>query len=400
MRPAALLSVLVLWPTLSAAEKTAAKGSGPDIRYAIQDRVEVRCGPSDSPAMYVTNVLHAGDPVEVVGDAGTWLKIRPPAGSYSWINHRLIKQIGNSSNFVVCSDKDEPVYVGSELTDNPPSVHNVSLKEGTQVTSLGKTKANDAGLFLKIEPPPGEYRYVKSRQVSRTRPDAVASKSNLRKQTSAKNPPGDIASDRRAAAASVTPLRIDQADELWRQARQAESYHNYQEAVRLYREAGYGRMKADPGWANKSLDYADWLERAYLRSPYGGVSIQPTGGPKYTGLAGANRIPATPASKLASSDAGSLVSTVRLAAPVSTGNAPPANVTKLGLLRRSGRVVDYQPTYVLENDAYTPPITYVMPQTGLNLESWIGKNVELHGPMVYRGDLRGFVLTAVQAQQP
>src|SRR5437764_628302 len=55
---------------------------------------EVRCGPGDTPQMYVTSRLRKGDRVEVVKELdGGWLAIKPPTGSFSWINMRFAQQI-------------------------------------------------------------------------------------------------------------------------------------------------------------------------------------------------------------------------------------------------------------------------------------------------------------------
>src|SRR5579859_2126999 len=67
---------------------------GRDIRYVNLPEAEVRSGPSTEPAFYPTNRLHRGDPVEVVGEVpGGWLKIRPPEGSFSFVNARFLEHI-------------------------------------------------------------------------------------------------------------------------------------------------------------------------------------------------------------------------------------------------------------------------------------------------------------------
>jgi hypothetical protein len=65
----------------------------------------------------------------------------------------------------------------------------------------------------------------------------------------------------------------------------------------------------------------------------------------------------------------------------------------VGRLRCSGYRIDGQSSYVLEN-GWGQVMTYVTPQPGLDLSGYVGKHVDLRGPMVYRGDIRANYMAA------
>ncbi len=66
-----------------------------------------------------------------------------------------------------------------------------------------------------------------------------------------------------------------------------------------------------------------------------------------------------------------------------------------GRLRLAGRGVDYRRAYVLEN-SQGQLLMYVTAAQGVDLEPYVNRNVDLYGPIVYRGDLRANYLTALR----
>ena len=76
------------------------------------------------------------------------------------------------------------------------------------------------------------------------------------------------------------------------------------------------------------------------------------------------------------------------------GNLPSSGP---GRLRRAGRTVEYQRTYVLE-DAQGLPIVYAAPEPGLDLEPYLNQNVELFGHAAYRGEIRAYYMTVSRVQ--
>ena len=129
--------------------------------------VEVRSGPS--PKFYPTTKLHQGDRVRIVEHKeGDWLAIEPPAGSFSWINQRMIDfKEGSPTALVMASDT--PVLIGSTLTNEEPSVQAlVKLQRGTQLVILSRRMAykSDSSAWLPIQPTPQEVRYIPASAVA------------------------------------------------------------------------------------------------------------------------------------------------------------------------------------------------------------------------------------------
>src|SRR5262245_9545420 len=118
MRRTAWLGV-ALTACLSGASLTAEE---PKVVYSATvtaNESEVRSGAGDSQQLYPTNRLVKGDTVEVVREQeGGWLAIKPPPGSFSWINSRFVQRIGNTSSFVVNAHPDSkvPLLLGSSLS--------------------------------------------------------------------------------------------------------------------------------------------------------------------------------------------------------------------------------------------------------------------------------------------
>src|ERR1043166_1265941 len=83
-------------------------------------RAEVRSGPTDK--FYVTGELKQGDPVIVLREAKEqpgWVEIKPPKGSFSWINAKHIKQVSAYEAVVLF---DAPGLIGSATLESKPNV--------------------------------------------------------------------------------------------------------------------------------------------------------------------------------------------------------------------------------------------------------------------------------------
>jgi hypothetical protein len=132
---------------------------------------EVRCGAGASDQLYSTNRLHKGDKVEVVKELeGGWLAIKPPRGSFSWINARFVQalDVGKTTWVVVAHPEARvPLLIGSDILKTRPTVEGVSVVRGTQLRSIGPMKATDDGRWLPVEPPPTEVRYIRAEAVTR-----------------------------------------------------------------------------------------------------------------------------------------------------------------------------------------------------------------------------------------
>src|SRR5204862_5144514 len=147
MRSAPRLGTLALALALALAGPARAQ-KAPDVRYVAPAIAEAYCLPGTGSEVYSTNVLHQGDAIEVVEEVpGGWLKIRPPADSFSWINSRFLNHVTpNQSNWVVAREGVEvPVFIGSMVKNERPKVVGARLTRGAQVRSIGPTQADEEG---------------------------------------------------------------------------------------------------------------------------------------------------------------------------------------------------------------------------------------------------------------
>ncbi len=322
----------------------------PSSAVVTDKEIEVRSGPSVR--FYATCKLSQGARVEVVQEVeGGWLAIKPPPGSFSWINDHFIERHGRSA--VVLGAKT-PVRVGSSLTDIEPTVERVQLERGAQVVIIGEALYKD-GIWWPIEPPPQEYRYIPR--------DAVKMTTAVETVVSASPAPG--------TPSSVPGAPVPGGDSLFTQAEQAERAGDYSRAVDLYRQQ-----------AQQTTDH-DLQVRCLNRIQF----IQTGNHAALTAPPVDNRLtPVPPSSPTA------VYPAPRPAAPSGSQTSGP------GRLRRVPFTIDGRPAYALVDSAERL-LMYVTAVPGLNLELLMNQAVELYGTLVYRADLRTYYMTAAQVRQ-
>ncbi len=134
--------------------------------YVTTDDVYVRSGPGDN--YYPTDKLKAGTEVEVYRhDPGGWFAVRPPKDSFSWISSRNL-ELGVNNVATVTADR-VAARVGSRMSD-VRDVIQVRLHKGEAVEVLeprhGRPQLNvEPAAWVKIAPPAGEFRWVSGRFV-------------------------------------------------------------------------------------------------------------------------------------------------------------------------------------------------------------------------------------------
>jgi hypothetical protein len=377
MQPLQMLAGLVLTLVPAAGDV-----SVPAVLYRATVSVpeaEVRSGPSTKPDLYSTNRLRQGDPVEVVKELeGGWLAIKPPAGSFSWINTRFLEQ-SNRTNWTVAVHPDVrvPVLYGSSLRDAKPTVEGTTVKRGTQLYAIGPARSADDGIWLPIDPPPTEVRYLRAEAVVKSAPVQTVS-------AAAPAAPAGGASPRAvvpAIPASSSPgvLSVPGADPRWQQAQQLEQAGNRAEAIRLYEELGQAVRNSDEDLALRAFTRAQYLRNAATTTAL--QPARPARTPEAHPIPSAdnNRLQPMPASLRVPSPPSPCV-------PCQTTSANAGHLQRSGAgrLRRSAWWLDGQPTYALE-DAWGRLRMYVTAQPGVNLEPHLNRNVELFGSIIYRG---------------
>lgn len=118
---------------------------------------------------YQTGTLKGGDTVEVFfRTENGWCAIRPPEGSFSWVNGSFL-QLGSDSTGVIVSPeagKEVPVRVGADSVLKSSGVQ-VGLSSGRRVRVLGSTTLTGGKTWYKISPPAGEFRWIHERDLER-----------------------------------------------------------------------------------------------------------------------------------------------------------------------------------------------------------------------------------------
>jgi hypothetical protein len=315
---------------------------------------EVRAGAVVDPQLYATNRLKRGDHVEVIGDMGNgWLKIKPPSGSYSWIDAKQIQRIDpNYAAFSVSAADPVPVYMGSDfLNGAPPTVESCKVPRGAQVVAIGKESKDENGSWLAIVPPPAEVRYVRADAVSRSSDPA---------------PPNTTLVGRLPTpSATETTLSIQapltKAQRMDGSGQDGQARHDAIANVPGY--PSLAPSSSDPGRVSGLPSASADAPTVHLAPPSTGPTQADTWIP-------ASSPPAQPAGIYASGP---------------------------GRLRRAGRSLDNRPTYVLDGGANRPSL-YVTPQSGIDLEPFLNRKVELFGPSIYRGDLRANYMSVMRVQ--
>jgi hypothetical protein len=302
--------------------------------------VEVRCKPS--PSYYATSKLKRGAAVLVL-DRGTkdhpgWLEIKPPPGSFSWVNSAYLEQ--QKDHIAIVKEGTEntptvPVLVGSTVLDRKPDVEALKLKRGTMVVIVGQPMQADGGSWVPIEPTPQEVRYIPE--------DAVKGSTEIPVAAAGPGPQG---AGPGGGPASVSPSQgvINQADRAFQSRDYAQARQLYETALR---------------------QSADANERSYC---YGRLSeLEKTLG---------QQVAASPAGKTTS-----LYNTGP--APGVTPGGP--QWSSWGRLRKTTFQKDGRPMYVLESTK-GEPLLYATTSPNLTLESYVNRDVCLYGQITYSSD--------------
>jgi hypothetical protein len=166
-------ATLVGFVSLATSRMAIAADQFPYTAYANSDDVYVRSGPGKN--YYPTEKLAKGTPIEVYRhDPGGWYAIRPPQGSFSWVQADALKPIGDR---IAVVEKDRAMcYVGTRFS-NARDVHQVRLDKGEKVEILDFKQVGDgadAQSWCQIAPPSGEFRWVFAKFVDRELPSGLS----------------------------------------------------------------------------------------------------------------------------------------------------------------------------------------------------------------------------------
>ena len=151
----------------------------------VNQTTYVRSGPSDT--FYPTQKVTKGTTVIVVAMKGSWLKIQPPEGSFSYVQKAYVNKYGDGKTGKVTQAL--VVHAGSQVQPQMQSAVQTKLDAGQDVTILGEENE-----YFKIKPPESAYVFIRKddvtpiRPVSKTR-DRVADPAGMADQTPPPAPP-------------------------------------------------------------------------------------------------------------------------------------------------------------------------------------------------------------------
>ncbi len=156
------LAVAVLSSSLTAGA-AAADPTFPYKARAATDGVWLRCGPGEK--YYATERVPPGAEIEVYGHEQGWCKIRPVAGSCSWVSGRHLKLVAKGLGEVLSDGV--PSQIGDRSGDIGTAIQ-VRLKRGEMVEVLGSKQVGSGGsatVWYKIAPPSGEFRWIHGKYI-------------------------------------------------------------------------------------------------------------------------------------------------------------------------------------------------------------------------------------------
>lgn len=322
-------------------------------------KVPVRSGGSDR--YYITGYVNRGDRVIVVGESKKypgWLAIKPPTGSYSWINSLLVKRYGRFVG-AVCADNPVPTRIGSDFYAEHgkkiPNVENTKrLARGTCLVLLDeKPVITDDGSWLAIAPTPGEVRYIPTSAIRGSQPQSVP-------------PP---------------PTGVGSAGDVLARAERALQNRQYCKSLQLCHDA----LKRSPTYQQQIRCYnmIDELKKAGADAT--ACRIQP-GHPQHASLQqNANPVHLTSRRVVRYQAKNPQPASQTLTALPRLEPSAPA-WSKWGILRRTSfRHGNGQPMYVL-TDSRGNPLTYAVTTPDMTLEPYVGRQICLFGKRGYRSD--------------
>jgi hypothetical protein len=382
MRKAPLLAGLAL---VLGVPGVRAQDAPRDVRVAIP-AVEVRSGPS--PQYYATSKLQLNDMVTIVKVLdGGWLAIKPPKGSFNWINGAFLDQPVRPGGTAPVN-AEATLLIGSALVNAPPTARSpVKAPKGAQVTILGEPMTDTEGKWWPIQPLPRELRYLPAIAVQGTPPvqPGLAAAPPVR-------PPG-------SSLPPVTPTQVIN-DPLWLQAEQAEHDNNLALAIGLYIKLSR-QPTTDEELRLRCMNRIDALNQKLRASASASVNTHypPSAGadPRLPPASGVNQPPsaALPPPTLPTAPPGTvpMASGQFSAAPAGQAPAPlvPSRVT--GRLRLTWIQRDNKFLYALETEQ-NELLMYVAETPTLSLKPYVGYRLyEFQGTQVYDGVLKRNLLT-------
>jgi hypothetical protein len=407
MRLTALVGVVAL---LVASHAAAAEPNA--YRAVVSDaEVKLRAGPSD--AFPETGTLKRGGVVVVEREEGGWLAVTAPHGSVSWIAYSFVEDLApdrpTPKNGVVHSEGGEvTVAAGKAGLPQPLDVRREKVPDGTVVLIVGP--AADFGSpprkWVPIAPPPGDVRYLPKTAVQYEKPAANNFAVRVT-DTGGPVPPGATPTPPTVSPLATVPGPGGAAPAggvaagkpavnhpLWAQAEAAERDGRLADAEKAYFElaAIMNGQGGDQDTANLCYTRIHAL-REKKRNAAGGSSMHPVKADAGTATPLKTNALQPPAREGRGVRPGTPTPLPPGAGRTVGANQPRpgddgARWTGPGVIRRSVLTPDGtgKPAYALET---APGVVkaYVIGGDGVNMETYVGKRVEVYGEPQTRAGL-------------
>ncbi len=122
-----------------------------------------QAGDTAPPCGYIA----AGSSVEVYRHEGAWLAVRPPVGSFSWVQGEEVTPTAQS-DVVQVGAAGAKCWIGHQ-GNNERTISQVALNPGEPLKVVGEATLIATGQpvkWYKIAPPPGEFRYLPAASVA------------------------------------------------------------------------------------------------------------------------------------------------------------------------------------------------------------------------------------------
>ncbi len=180
-----MLAQVIVMATLFVGQSAESPGraavhSGRSSAEVVVDKLDVLDRPD--PASLATNRLRSGDRVRVVASRSTndWTAIEPPDGSISWIEREKVETLAENEARVISARA--PTCPGNRTAWWPGTPRRI-VREGDLLNLVNRPplslkSASRTRVWLAIEPPRGEVRYVPSSGLRLLADDRDDAKSN------------------------------------------------------------------------------------------------------------------------------------------------------------------------------------------------------------------------------
>ncbi|MFN3193957.1 MAG: hypothetical protein ACE361_25835 [Aureliella sp.] len=170
--------------------------------YVEKDDVFLSSGPSKD--HYATLAVDAGVSLDAYlkTDDG-WIGVRPPAGSFSWIQASDAYLLPGGSVIEITNPKAVS-WIGTQFGKAERYGWQVELNQGEQLAVLGESTRQDEhgnkALWYKVKPPAGEYRWIHESNV--TSDPAIAKRQGKGKPVQSASEDQDEAVESRATSST------------------------------------------------------------------------------------------------------------------------------------------------------------------------------------------------------